>query len=39
MPLDPHDATYVWDIIRAAEAVADNTAGLKLRTCLIARSP
>jgi hypothetical protein len=39
MPLDPRDAAHIWDIIRAAEAVADNTASLKLGTCLIAHSP
>lgn len=37
MPLDPRDATHVWDIIRAAEAVADDTAGISLETYLEVR--
>lgn len=37
MPLDPRDATCVWDIIRAAEAVADDIAGLRLETYLEVR--
>lgn len=37
MPLDPRDATHIWDIIRAAEAVADDIAGLGLETYLQVR--
>ena len=37
MLLDPRDAAHIWDIIRAAEAVADDIAGLGLETYLRVR--
>ncbi len=37
MPLDPRDATHLWDIVRAAEAVADDIAGLGFQTYLEVR--
>lgn len=39
MPLEPNDAAHIWEIIKAAEVVADDIAGLKLGTCLNAHSP
>ncbi len=37
MQLDPRDAAHIWDIIRAAEAVADSIGGLELETYLQVR--